>query len=161
MAPETALVTIGLGGNDYALFGSLILGCVQAARTDPTGEPCTEMVEEASKRSIARIRDRLVELVRAVHDRAPTARILLVGYPQVFPESEGCEQLPLAAGDVPLAHATVRSLNGAVSSAAHETGAEYVDVWAASAGHDICAAEPWAAGAAPQRTDGPAYHPLS
>ncbi|MDQ6523329.1 SGNH/GDSL hydrolase family protein [Nocardioides sp. LHD-245] len=158
---DTALVTIGLGGNDFNLFGVLIVSCVQAGRQDPAGAPCADLAAENPKAqdNIGKIRDRLVDVVDAVRDRAPEARIVLVGYPQTFPASTGCAQLPLAEGDIPFAYDALISLNSAVSSAARKTGAEYVDVWAASEGHDICAAEPWIAGAAPPRPDGAAYHP--
>ncbi len=158
---DTALVTIGLGGNDFNLFGVLIVSCVLAAQQDPAGSPCSDLVAENPEAldNVGKIRDRLVEVVGAVRDRAPEARVLLVGYPQPFPASTGCDQLPLADGDVPFAHDALISLNSAVASAARKTGAEYVDVGRASEGHDICSAEPWIAGATPPRTDGAAYHP--
>jgi lysophospholipase L1-like esterase len=158
---DTALVTIGLGGNDFNVFGVLVVNCVLAGQQDRTGSPCADLVAEnpESLDNIGKIRNRLVDVVEAVRERAPEARILLVGYPQPFPATAGCEQLPLADGDVPFAHDALVSLNSAVSSAARKTDTEYVDVAGASEGHDICSAEPWIAGAAPPRPDGTAYHP--
>ncbi|WP_158296472.1 SGNH/GDSL hydrolase family protein [Nocardioides albidus] len=158
---DTDLVTIGLGGNDFNLFGALVVNCVVAAQQDPTGAPCTDLSESdpSGKSNVAKIRSRLTKVVGAVRKRAPDARVVLIGYPQVFPQSGRCAQLPLAEGDVPLAHDFLRALDVAVSGAARKSGAEFVDVWSASAGHDICSADPWIAGASPVRSDATAYHP--
>ncbi len=159
---STDLVTIGLGGNDFNLFGALVVSCAYVAQSDPQGAPCTKLAERnpRGKRNLEAIEDRLVRVVQTVSRKAPKARILLIGYPQAFPESGGCDQVPLAAGDIPFAHAALRALNDVVATAARKSGAEYVDVWTPSAGHDICSADPWVAGATPTRTDGTPYHPF-
>lgn len=161
----TDLVTIGLGANDFNAFGGIVVNCVQAATTNPNGAPCTALVKtqggDAALRSrVDDLRDRLVAVVRAVLDRAPRARVVLVGYPEVFPASGTCEQLPLAKGDYELAHDTLEDITDAVRRAARATGVEYLDVWTASKGHDICADDPWIAGVRPTRTDGYAWHPF-
>lgn len=158
------LVTIGLGANDFDAYGGIVVNCVQIAVTDPTGAPCTKAAatqggEKALEENADSLRERLVDVVGAVLAKAPKARVMLVGYPQTFPASGTCEQLPLARGDYPLAHRALQRINAAVRGAAKDTGAGYVDIWSGTKDHGICAAEPWIAGATPTRTDGYAYHP--
>ena len=159
------LVTISIGANDFNTFGGIVVNCVQVAASDPDGSPCADIAERATggdtvDRTAERIRGRVLEVIGAVVDKAPEARVVVVGYPQVFPATGSCEQLPLARGDVAFAYDVLRGVTDALESAAEEAGAEYVDVWSASAGHDICGDEPWIAGARPTRTDGTAYHPF-
>ncbi|GAA3670733.1 SGNH/GDSL hydrolase family protein [Nocardioides ginsengisoli] len=161
VGPDTRLVTIGLGGNDFNLFGRIIINCMFAAQQDPTGSPCTDIAAKNPRvwQVFDRIQQRLVRVVELVRKRAPEARVLLVGYPQAFPATGGCAQFPIATGDMTLARDLLNGLNGAVEGAASDSGASYVDVWTPSAGHDICSKDPWIAGARPERTDGFAYHP--
>ena len=163
VGPTTRLVTIGLGGNDYNLLGRIITACVQVAASDPTGAPCTALDEAAGTERIASrlgdVRDNMIRVLQAIADKAPDARILVVGYPQVFPEgSKGCADLPLADGDLPLARRFNEGINAALAAAAKATGAEYVDVFAATDGHGICSADPWVAGST-VRDHGTPYHP--
>lgn len=159
------LVTISLGANDFNTFGGIVVNCVQMAPSDPEGSPCADLAERATDadtidRTAERIRGRVLGVIGAVVDKAPGARVVVVGYPQVFPATGSCEQLPLAPGDVAFAYDVLRGVTEALESAAEAAGAEYVDVWSASAGHDICADDPWIAGALPTRTDSTAYHPF-
>jgi lysophospholipase L1-like esterase len=158
---DTRLVTIGLGGNDFNLFGRIVVNCMLAAQQDPTGSPCADIAERNPQvwQVFDKIQQRLVKVVELVRKQAPEARILLVGYPQAFPATGGCAQFPIAKGDMTLARDLLNGLNGAVEGAASDTGTSYVDVWTPSAGHDICSKDPWIAGARPERKDGFAYHP--
>lgn len=67
-----------------------------------------------------------------------------MGYPQIIPASGTCpDLLPLATGDYAYARRINELLASTVQEAARASGAEYVDVFRASAGHDICAKDPW------------------
>ena len=159
----TDLVTVGLGGNDEGLFGRTLGSCVLVASQDPTGAPCTEAARGGRDldRRLGRITDNLVEVVAGIEERSPQARVLLVGYPQLIPETGTCEDLPLARGDYPFARTVNRGLADAVQAAAAEADVEFVDLWAPSAGHDICAEEPWINGRTTSPAVALAYHPLA
>ena len=79
------LVTMTIGGND-AQFGSVALSCV-FARIVPGLETCEGDWRARVKAAIARLRTTLPAVYRAVHRRAPKARILVLGYPNPFPAS--------------------------------------------------------------------------
>ena len=157
----TDLVTIGLGGNDGGLFASVLGDCTRLASSDPTGRPCTRRFEGRTEATLDQIRSNLADVVSGVQERAPKARILLVGYPQIVPASGTCDDLPLAEGDYAFARQVNEDLNHAVEEAAGDTDAEYVDVWGPSEGHDICGDEPWINGRVTSAERALAYHPLA
>lgn len=162
LRPGTDLVTIGLGGNDDHLFGGVLGQCVRLASSDPTGAPCRAATDRAGlDATFEHIRANLAGVVEVVHRRAPDARVLVVGYPQIVPASGSCDLLPLADGDYAFARSVTEDLNRAVRLGASDADAEYVDLWGPSAGHDICAADPWINGRITSADTALAYHPLA
>lgn len=162
LAEDTDLVTVSIGANDFDLFGTLIHQCVALADQDPRGAPCTEADrvdgESIAQSRVDRIRTRVRTSLREITDRAPDARVLLVGYPQLAPAEGSCEQLPIAEGDYPFARRLNEQVNRALADAARAAEAEFVDVFAATEGHDMCAADPWIAGTEPVADAAP-FHP--
>ena len=161
LRPSTDLVTLGIGGNDDGVFGAVVGQCTQLQASDPSGSPCTAQLRETAEATLARIRTNVAGVIAGVRQRSPQARILVVGYPQIVPESGTCDDLPLAAGDYPFAREVNEGLTKAVEAAAGDAGAEYVDVWTPSAGHDICSADPWINGRVTSASTALAYHPLA
>jgi lysophospholipase L1-like esterase len=159
----TDLVTISLGANDFNVFAGILFACPAVRAKDPAGAPCTALDAATGKNSVkrrgAQIEKRIVEVVRLVKQRAPKARIIIVGYPQFFPSAGPCEQLPLAAGDFALARGVNELLVQAQLEAAAALKVEYVDMFTATEGHDMCAADPWIAGFKPARPQAMFYHP--
>jgi lysophospholipase L1-like esterase len=158
---STDLVTVSLGGNDENLFTTLIGGCSKLAAGDPTGSPCTDRFTKRVGPVLRTIRSNLTQVIGDVHDRAPSARVLVVGYPQIVPESGTCDDLPLAPGDYPFARDVNHRLTETLRSAADDADAEYVDVWSATEGHDICGDDPWINGRVTSAARALAFHPLA
>ncbi|HET6939736.1 MAG TPA: SGNH/GDSL hydrolase family protein [Nocardioides sp.] len=159
----TDLVTVGLGYNDLDFFGGLVLGCPSVAADDPEGHPCEDANAGQDRQAVVRsIGDAVEATLKAVHDRSPDARVLLVGYPQLVPAEGTCPELPLAAGDYPFVRSSLELLDTELRRAAEAADATYVDVMAASAGHDICAGRAaWVHGATAQPDVAAAYHPFA
>jgi lysophospholipase L1-like esterase len=145
---DTDLVTIGLGGNDYRFLGR-ITGCA-AVGADASGTPCTELDAGLGPKSVGallpEVEDNLVAAIGEVRSRAPHARIVVVGYPQLFPAEGSCDLAPIPPGDYPWARSIIEGLNGALAGAAEQEDVTYVDVAGPSEGHDICSDDPWVAG---------------
>jgi lysophospholipase L1-like esterase len=168
LSADTTLVTLGIGGNDFGLFSTLIGDCAQVAAQDRGGSPCRDRMQAGGEQQdvmvddVARIGARVTSSLQAIRRRAPNADVVLVGYPQPVPAQGSCRILPLATGDYPYVRSVVADLNRALSAAAGSAGARFVDVAAASAGHDVCAgAEAWVNGSRTDLTRAIAYHPFA
>ncbi|WP_242579308.1 SGNH/GDSL hydrolase family protein [Amycolatopsis sp. 195334CR] len=144
LRPETDLVTVGLGGNDYNLFKRIVDTCPVLRPQNPTGAPCrayfTVNGTDTLRGIITQTEGNLTEGLLRVHDRAPRAKVLAVGYPRLVPPSGFCgSTLPFADGDYAWIAELEQALGDAIANAAAASGSSYVDVYGASLGHDACA----------------------
>lgn len=146
---DTDLITIRLGANDYGMFARIIK-CARFFDRFAEGAPCTEADGETGPTGIEtrleQLESNLVDGVEQVQRAAPDARIIVIGYPQIVPARGTCELLPLPAGDYDYARRILDGFNAALSATAEQFDLTFIDVAAASEGHDICSEEPWVAG---------------
>ncbi|TCP48578.1 GDSL-like lipase/acylhydrolase family protein [Tamaricihabitans halophyticus] len=164
---DTDLVTVGIGGNDFGLFGNLVGVCPELRESDPTGAPCqAHFTEDGQDTLLARmpeLTERISAVVRGITERAPEAEVLVINYPRLAPEEGFCpERLPFAEGDYAWADEVERAIGTALADGA-ATGGErvrFVDVYEPSTGHDICAPADaaWVNGQHDQ-PDAARYHP--
>lgn len=161
---RTQLVTLGMGGNDAGIFSTLIYRCTVLALKDPEGSPCATAIGPVDgttmTRSLDIARTAVSRALRKIAKRAPHARIVLVGYPQIIPASGTCSKLPIAAGDYPWAHSVVKALDDGLRTVAKKAGVTYIDMLGPSAGHDICSSDPWIAGNRSVAGKAVAFHPF-
>lgn len=157
LTADTDLVTIGIGGNDLQLVNALA-SCFALAGGS-SGGPCLSGVAADAPAKLPDVGRALVTALGEIHAQAPRARILLVGYPQMLPSSGTCPAVPLAASDYRYLASLLHRLNEQLASAAEQTGATYVDVEKVTAGHDVCAKDPWINGAE-DAPDAIAIHPF-
>lgn len=166
VTPDTDLVSLSIGANDAGLFGALAMQCTGLGAFGEGGQQVKEGSCSGSERfaeprlgaELSALAKETARSVRAIRQRAPDAQVVVVGYPQLVPTSGTCEVLPVAAADVPFVWEVNRRLADALERGARTAGAEYVDMWAVSAGHDACGAEPWVAGLRPVGPGAP-LHP--
>jgi lysophospholipase L1-like esterase len=137
---STSLVTIGIGGNDIG-FSEIVEECATA---DRSGTPCQDHYldgddDEITDR-IADTRPKVAKVLRDIRRRSPDARILVVNYLSILPETgTGCwPQVPFAERDVPYLRAKQRELNGMLARQARRSRATVVDAFTSSIGHDAC-----------------------
>jgi lysophospholipase L1-like esterase len=138
---DTQLVTMTIGGNDSGVFIDTILACGTAGlSTLGQGSPCRDRYGSSFEDTIDTVTyPSLVKTLDAVRAKAPAARVAILGYPWIMPASGGCfTKMPIAVGDVPYVDGIEATLNDAVRRAAAATGSTYVDLSAASSGHDAC-----------------------
>jgi hypothetical protein len=160
---DTALVTLSIGGNNGDVYGKLLLNCARLAEDDRSGAPCSDLARrnpDALKKVFDEVNDEIVETVDMILDKAPDARVVIIGYPQIIPAEGTCDDLPLGEGDYAFARGVMEQFDKAQAKAAEAARAEFVDMWSVTEGHDICSDEPWVAGATPRQT-GIAYHPYA
>jgi hypothetical protein len=147
----TDLVTVSIGANDFRLFNSMIYECLDVARENPQGAPCRQFNNRGKRdrleRTIEKIEPRVSGVIEEIRRRAPEARVLLIGYPKLLPDHGTCPyRMPLAAQDYDYARHINEVLATGIRDAGVSAGAEYVDLYTASEGHDICSDDPWIAG---------------
>jgi hypothetical protein len=165
LSASTTLVTMGIGGNDIG-FSSILETCAEDSLSNPFGDPCkqhytaggTDQLAEA----IANLAPVVGSLLQQIHQLAPNARVLLVGYPVILPNTgDGCwPVVPIAYGDVPYLRGVELELNQMLDTEAGANGATYVNTYTDSIGHDACqsASNQWVEGLIPQTSAAP-FHP--
>ncbi|MEV6103171.1 SGNH/GDSL hydrolase family protein [Streptomyces sp. NPDC051940] len=141
----TDVVTLTIGGNDNNTFINAILACGSAGVvTLGFGSPCEDLYGSTFTDQITGTTlPRLTESLRAIRAKAPNAEVAILGYPWIVPAAFDWTcyaKMPIARGDIPYLRDLQATLNAAVKQAAAATGATFVDMAAASEGHDACKA---------------------
>ncbi|HEX2896305.1 MAG TPA: SGNH/GDSL hydrolase family protein [Marmoricola sp.] len=163
VGPRTRLVTLSIGLNDdqltYALLGACLAPSGQASSS--CGQvlgASPQVVESTLTAAAGRVRDSL----RLIRRSAPKARIVLVGYPRYLPDAGSCpDRYPiLPAMEAPLRSAW-QEVDQLWKAAAASAGADYVDTYALSEGHDLCSADPWVNGTTDLPGKAAALHPFA
>lgn len=164
---DTDLVTFRMGANDHGLIAR-IFGCAYAAsagKLADTPHPCTDLDAQSPQGPAADLMDDVAADVEAaleaVTEAAPDARVFVVGYPQILPPSGSCALFPLPPGDEEWARGIIDGFNDALRAGAEAVDATYIDMFAASEGHDTCSDEPWMAGLKPVPGAAVAFHPFT
>jgi lysophospholipase L1-like esterase len=164
LSAGTTLVTIGVGGNDVG-FASIIITCSGLSYSRPSGSPCENFYTAGGTDRLAEMISatgpKVAALLAAIHQRAPQARVLLVGYPDILPNAGlGCwPVVPIARGDVPYLRGVELRLNAMLAAEAVANNATYVDTYSDSIGHDFCqpTAVKWVEGLVPTSPAAPVH----
>lgn len=144
---DARLVTVGIGGNDVGLVEAAVT-CAQLGLTAPYGTACRSHFNAGgSDRLVARIAataPKIAAVLQGIQARAPLARVLLVGYPDVLPRTgNGCWPLvPLSPDDVRYFDSLILRTNRMLAEEAASNGAEFADTYFDSVGHDVCTLPP-------------------
>ena len=156
LSADTDLVTVGIGANNGRLYARMATTCRKMTKICPLYD------ERDSLRAIVdALGPELVYTLDQVKERAPKARVLLISYPKLLPQTGDCLRLPRMR---PQDRATFRAINlrlrYEMRDSAKAAGVEFVDFYKASIGHDVCARHPWVQGRVGSRHRGAALHPL-
>lgn len=162
LTKKTDLVTVGIGGNDAGI-ASAAMDCLSLLPFDlPAGsipalpdlgipllpgrlplggckERFTQGGVDVLAKAIKASEPRLVKALRQIHKRSPKARILMIDYLAAVPTHTCYPKLPMTETDRAYLFAKFRALNAMVKRAAKKGGAEFVDTYTPSVGHDVCA----------------------
>jgi lysophospholipase L1-like esterase len=159
---DTDLVTMGFGFNDLSLSYGLLFACLM-----PKGVPsegCKQLLATPASRDtllIEAVARRVATAIEDVQKKAPHATVVLVGYPRIVPDSGSCpSRLPLPDAMLERLRQALALMNDEWQKVAKATGADYVDMYAVSKGHDICSADPWIDGGRNAPGQASALHPF-
>ena len=150
---DTTLVTLTLGGDD-ARFAAVLKGCIMTIsdctasgfRLTVNGTVDPQPLTSYEPTVIADLRYHLADVYRQIHQLAPNAKIVVLGYPKLLSAVSGnlvCAQF--LNNDIDFLNQMADDLNtatgAAVSDVANADGTmriTYVDAIPGFAGHDAC-----------------------
>jgi hypothetical protein len=160
---KTDLVTVGIGGNDAGIAGAGMdcLNALPVANPLPAGtvpplpdNPVPVIGSEAPlggckakytagghdqlSERIRQSQPKLVAAFRAIHRISPHARILAVDYLSLVPDHGCYPTVPATDEDMAYIHDKFIELNAMVKRAAKRGGAEFVNTYTPTLGHDFC-----------------------
>ena len=145
LAADDSVVTLTIGGDDIG-FPGILRTCATLSLFSPFGRPCQQHYTAGGTDRLAAAINatapKVAAVLRGIHARAPSARVLLVGYPDILPATgDGCWPLvPFAFGDVPYLRGIEIDLNQMLARTAAANGATFVDTYTPTIGHDACQA---------------------
>jgi lysophospholipase L1-like esterase len=153
LSADTGLVTVSMGGNDIGII-DIVTKCAELDLLPaliPSGRssnltPCenyyTSGGTDQIRQRIQTMSGDLAGALAEIKDRAPRARVYVVGYPDLLPATGGgCgDALGITAGDIAFLDAEEVRLNDALREVAAAARDGYVDTYTPSRGHEVCAA---------------------
>jgi len=137
---STTVVSLTIGGNDIG-FSEVAESCITI---NPFSHPCLDKYNPGGvdqlKARIEATAPKVAAVLQGIHARSPAAKVYVVNYPAIFPETgSGCwPQMPLGFQDVPYLRSTEQRLNSMLATQAAANGATLVNWYGASIGHDAC-----------------------
>lgn len=144
LGDDVSLVTLSLGGNDLG-FADVVKDCIVNGESGlPFLASCQGKHDKRIAEQLPELRRQLVAAYQDIREKAPNARIVIVGYPQLFVDDPGDNFGNLLfAEDQRWMNQKAAELNAMLASAAKEAGVEFVDPTDAFRGHGIGSDDPW------------------
>jgi lysophospholipase L1-like esterase len=137
LSTSTTLVSITIGGND-AGFSSVMETCVLFSTSS-----CLSAVSAAENFVTTQLPARLEATLQAVRSHAPYAKIVVLGYPDLYDLSKSSSCIGLSTSDRTALNGGANDLDSALSTAASANYDTYVGVRSQFAGHEICDSASW------------------
>lgn len=150
---DVRLVTLTIGGNDVD-FAKVLTFCLKNDHCTDDPYKNSDSLRDWVETRLSTLRAELLALYGRLRESFPTARILVLGYPALFPE-RAPSWLRLDNADCTLLfrvwttseREAIRDwgfrLDEIVHSAADEVGIEYVDILPHFTGHEPCTLDEW------------------
>ncbi len=141
---DVSLVTMTIGGNDLG-FADVVKDCIiNGARGVGFVDSCQEKHDQRIEDLLPELEQRLIDQYRAIKEKAPNARVVIIGYPQLFPEHPGDDYHDLLyREDQVWMNEKAAELNAMLRDAARQAGVEFVDPTDIFRGHGIGSGDPW------------------
>jgi hypothetical protein len=147
--PNTNLVTMTIGGNDIG-FANLIQQC--------TLSDCTSTLVNTTSTLPTTLGPALDTAFYDVRQAAPTATVIVLGYPRVFSTSLCLGTLGITSAEEKDANLLSDAMDSLLSSYASKYGFTYKSAIVPFTGHAVCSSSPWVNGLNLFNT-GESYHP--
>ncbi|MGW0291155.1 SGNH/GDSL hydrolase family protein [Streptomyces tuirus] len=155
VGPDTDLITVGAGGNTLG-FADLLMQCPQlGGESGGVGTPCKDAQAAGIPSRLKKVRQDYDRMLSVLHERAPHAKILAVGYPTIVPgDTSKCSFGDLTQfgtitqGDLAwLRDDVLEPLNKAIAdSTGTQEAASFIDLYDSSRHHSVCDDSKWVEG---------------
>jgi len=151
LTTDTKLVTITIGGNDIG-FTNLIIACTTLG--------CASQIASSNAQISSTLPGRLNNTFAAIRAKAPTARVVVLGYGKPFatPSNTCLAATGVSSSEETSLNALVVNLDNTIKARALAAGFDYADVNPYWSGHDVCASNPFTNGLTLLHT-ADSYHP--
>lgn len=137
LSRTTTLVSITIGGND-AGFSGVMETCVLEWTS-----ACLGAVSNAENFIATALPAKLNNVLQTIRAHAPAAKIVLLGYPELYDLSKSSSCIGLSTADRTALNQAADDLDGAIANAANANSDTFADVRAQFAGHEICDSGRW------------------
>lgn len=154
VGPGTDVITVGAGGNSLG-FAQILFTCLQLGDgSGGVGTPCRDDLADDIPDRLTKVGKDYDDMLATLHERAPHAKVLNVGYPTIIPEDTSkCryndwEQFAsITPGDLDwLRDDVLGPLNATIEKTAGERGDTFVGLADSSRNHSVCDAGKWVEG---------------
>lgn len=146
----TTHVSISIGGNDID-FAGMMFTCATGS-----DQACVNKVNDSRATAQNELPAKLDKTYAAIRNRAPNARIVVLGYPRLFASN------PSSCGMSYTKRTTINQaaneLSGIIANRVAAAGLSYEDVRDNFSGHEVCSSSPWINGYLPFSVID-SYHP--
>jgi lysophospholipase L1-like esterase len=134
LSAATTLVTIAIGGND-AGFSDIVTTCTLESQS-----ACLAEINQARAFVESTLPGRLDAVYGAIRARAPSARVIVLGYPRLF-TSSSCWWFSSTRRNA--LNGAADLLSNVIAGRAAAAGFTYEDTRDNFAGHEVCTSSPW------------------
>ncbi|MEW2072739.1 SGNH/GDSL hydrolase family protein [Streptomyces sp. NPDC017966] len=135
LSTSTGLVSISVGGND-AGFADVMTTCVLQSDSS-----CLSRIATARAYVDSTLPGRLDSVYSAIRDRAPNARVVVLGYPRFYRLGTSC--VGLSETKRKAINDAADYLDNAIARRAGAHGFTFGDVRTTFTGHEICSGSSW------------------
>ncbi|MEV7852490.1 SGNH/GDSL hydrolase family protein [Streptomyces sp. NPDC088183] len=136
LSASTDLVSISIGGND-AGFADVMTTCVLNSETT-----CLNRIATARSYAETTLPGNLDSVYTAIRAKAPSARVVVLGYPRFYKIGGGCA-VGLSDKVRTAINGAADLLNTTTAKRAADHGFAFADVAGKFTGHEICSGSAW------------------
>ncbi|MBI5103697.1 MAG: SGNH/GDSL hydrolase family protein [Solirubrobacterales bacterium] len=131
---DTGIVTITIGGNDVG-FSNLIVSCTTLG--------CGSAIDSATSQIQNTLPGKLNTVYSAIKSRAPSAKIIVLGYPRMFSSSSCWGTTGIDSSERTRLNALADLLDQTIAGRAAAYGLTYKSAIGAFTGHAVCSSSAW------------------
>ncbi|SDY14148.1 GDSL-like Lipase/Acylhydrolase family protein [Amycolatopsis xylanica] len=153
LTADTTLVTIQVGGND-AGFVDVLKQCILTI----DDKDCVNRVEQAKNIARTTVSPALATTYAAVRQAAPSAKVIVVGYPRMYKIGGNCGIFGLSDTERTALNSAADVIAEITAARAADAGFTFLDARGTFDGHGICTSTPWLTSLEWSKLD-ESYHP--